>query len=103
MRYLDLARLAVLAAAVVLVASSAQAFTLGSAGPANGDGSAIVDPDDQVKSFGGGAPALQEGGRSVQFGVSPSFGSGPTSSLIPRPGPSASPSWPAPGAFPDHQ
>ena len=103
MRYLDLARLPVFAAALLLVASSAHAFTFGSAGATNRDGSAIVDPDDQVKSFGGGSSTPQEGGRSLQFGVSPSFGSGPTSSLVPRTVPGTSPSWPAPGAFPDHQ
>jgi hypothetical protein len=75
--------------------------TFGSAGAS--DGIAIVDPDDQVKSFGGGSSTLQEGGRSVQFGVSPSFGSGPTSSLVPQPGASKSSSWPAPGEFPYHQ
>ena len=102
MRYADLARLPVLAAALVLVASSAHAFTFGSAGATNSDGSAIVDPDDQVaKSFGDGNSTLQEGGRSLQFGVHPSFGSGPTSSLVPPPGATKSPWWS--GSVPEHQ
>jgi hypothetical protein len=44
-----------------VVASSAHAFTFGSAGAS--DGIAIVDPDDQVKSFGGGSSNLEEGYR----------------------------------------
>jgi len=81
-------RLSVLVAAILLGASSAQAFTIASTGATGGDSTTLVDPDEQLQVLGnGGAQAVQEGGRSIQFGVAPSFGSGPTSSLVGRPQP----------------
>jgi hypothetical protein len=103
MRQFNGVRVAGLAAALLLAASSAQAFTLGSGGASDSGGSAVVDPDEQLNSFGAGAAAMQEGGRAVHFGVAPSFGSGPTSSLVRRPASGNARSWPAPGTFPDHQ
>jgi hypothetical protein len=91
MRHFDEVRVVGFAAALLLAASSAHAFTLGSGGASNSGGSAVIDPDEQLNSFGAGAAAMHEGGRTVHFGVAPSFGSGPTSSLVTRP------------AFPDHQ
>jgi hypothetical protein len=103
MRHFCGACVAGLSAALLLAASSAHAFTFGSGGASNGEGSAVVDPDEQLNSFGAGAAAIQEGGRTVYFGVAPSLGSRPTSSLVAPPASGNSRSWPAPGAFPYHQ
>ena len=89
----------------MLAAPSAHAFSFGGSGATGSEGSAIADPDQQMQSFGGSSALqdLQEGARSVQFGVSRSFGSGPTSSLVPPPGASTSRAWPVASPFPYHQ
>jgi hypothetical protein len=80
-------RLTVMAAALVLAASSAHAFTIGGQSPtgsySGNYGSTLSDPGDQVRNFGSAGPLdlstpnansnsnSQSGGFSFRFGAGP--------------------------------
>jgi hypothetical protein len=72
-----LAVLPVFAAVLVLAGSGAHAFTFENNGPSSSNGSAIVDPDEQVKNSGNGSTS-REGGTGFHFSAGPSSGSGLT-------------------------
>jgi hypothetical protein len=80
-----LVALPVFAAALVLAGSGAHAFTFENNSASGGNGSAIVDPDEQVKSFGNGSTTSREGGTGFHFSVGPSSGSGLTNRSDSRP------------------
>jgi hypothetical protein len=73
-----LVALPVFAAALVLVESGAYAFTFENNSTSNSNGSAIVDPDEQVKNFGNGSTNSQQGSTGFHFSVGPANGSGQT-------------------------
>jgi hypothetical protein len=79
--------LPVFAAALVLVESGAHAFTFENNSTSNSNGSAIVDPDEQVKNFGNGSTNSQQGSTGFHFSVGPANGSGQTNRF------SSPPSW----------
>jgi hypothetical protein len=70
-------RLMVFAAAMVLAAAGAHAWTIDNNSTTNRDGSPkYVDPDEQIENFGNGGTTIQQGGSAWQFSVRPSYGSG---------------------------
>jgi hypothetical protein len=71
-----LAALPAFAVALLLTQSGAHAFTFENNSTSSGNGSAIVDPDEQVKSFGNNGTTSREGGTGFHFSVGPSSGSG---------------------------
>jgi hypothetical protein len=69
--------LPVLAAALVLTASSAHAFTFSNQGSTSSYGSTLADPGDQVRNFGAGGLSEGSGSSSQSGGFSGfRFGSG---------------------------
>jgi hypothetical protein len=79
-----LVALPIFAAALVLAESGAHAFTFENNSASTGNGSAIVDPDEQVKKFGNGSTTSpQQGG--FHFSVGPANGSGLTNQSNSRP------------------
>jgi len=80
-----LAALPVFAAALVLAGSGSHAFTFENNGASSSNGSAIVDPGDQVKSSGNASTTSREGGTGFHFSVGPSSGSGLTNRSDSRP------------------
>jgi hypothetical protein len=77
----------VFAAALVLTESGVRAFTFENNSTSNSNGSAVVDPDEQVKNFGNGSTTSQQGGLGFHFGVGPADGSGQANRF------SSPPSW----------
>ena len=75
--------LPVVAATLVLADSGAYAFTFENSGASNGNGSAIVDPDEQVKNSGNGNTVSGPGNTKFHFGVGSSYGSGNQSNSPP--------------------
>jgi hypothetical protein len=96
----SLARLPVFAAALMLAASGAHAFTFGNGGTTGGSGNGgatssygstltspgggtLATPEDQAKNFGSGNTGSQDGGLSFHVGPTAPFGSGTNQRLAP--------------------
>jgi|SRR2546426_8093519 hypothetical protein len=75
----------VFAASLVLAAPGAHAFTFGDQSATNGNGGALVDPDEQIKSSGNGSTSSQQG-PGLHFSVGPAYGSGSTNRFNSQPG-----------------
>ena len=73
-------------AALMLTAPGAHAFTFIDQNATNGNGSALVDPDNQVKSSGNGSTTSPQGGSGFHFSVGPAYGNGSTSRFNSPPG-----------------
>jgi hypothetical protein len=67
--------LAIFAGALLLAGSGVHAFTFENNSAPSGNGSAIVDPDEQVKKVGNGSMNSQQG-TGLHFNVGPANGSG---------------------------
>ena len=67
-------RLAILAAAFVLAAPTAHAFTMDTQSNTNSDGSArYTDPDERFSGSGNGQGTIQQGNTTLRFGQPQSF------------------------------
>jgi hypothetical protein len=67
-------RLAILAAAFVLAAPAAHAFTMDTQSNTNSDGSArYTDPDERFSGSGNGQGTIQQGNTTLRFGQPQSF------------------------------
>jgi hypothetical protein len=98
---LGLAALALGAATIPLMGSSAQAFTVETLGGTNSDGAKFGDPDGQVSRFGNSGTQLGgSGGPYVTFGgggpMQPLGRFGPSAGFAPTPRP------PEPYAMPNN-
>ncbi len=71
--------------ALVLAAPAAHAFTFGDQNTTNGNGGALVDPDEQIKGSANGGTSSQQG-PGLHFSVGPAYGPGQTNRFSPAPG-----------------
>jgi hypothetical protein len=69
-------------ATLILAAPAARAFTFENNSPSTGNGTAIVDPDEQIKGSGTGSTTARDGGLKFHFGPSTGSSSQPSSPPI---------------------